>query len=70
MDGSVRKGLRTERKGLRTEREGMRTEREGKEGVTKKKEILDIYRLVKGLQKKLLTLLINFDNEKTQEKIE
>ena len=46
---------------MRTDRKGLRTE---------KKEILDIYRLVKGLQKKLLTLLINFDNEKTQEKEE
>lgn len=32
-----------------------------------KKEILDMYRTIKGLQKKLLTLIIKFDKETKKE---
>lgn len=32
-----------------------------------KKEIIEIYRMVKGLQRKLLTLIIKCDKEKQQD---
>jgi hypothetical protein len=31
------------------------------------KELIDIYRMVKGIQKKLLTLLVNSDKDKDNE---
>ncbi len=34
------------------------------------KEILDIYRAIKGIQKKLLTLLVNSDKDKNNEQQE